>query len=95
MSVKVIIVRRVPADKLNELEPLLLEMRALALAQRGYISGETLINADDQEEHMVISSWTSRNRWNEWRQNPKRLKLQKKIDKLLNQETLYTVYRNE
>ena len=79
MSIKVILFRRVPAEKVQDLKPLLLEMRSLAMAQRGYISGETLMNEDDPEEYLVISSWTTKSRWNEWFENPQRAELQEHI----------------
>lgn len=94
MSIKVILFRRVPVEKVNDLKPLLLEMRSLAMAQRGYISGETLMNEDDPEEYLVISSWTTKSRWNEWFENPQRRQLQQKIDALLGRKTMYQVYYN-
>jgi hypothetical protein len=46
MAVKAIITRNVPLEKAGSLQPLLLKMRALAMEQPGYISGETLVNPD-------------------------------------------------
>jgi heme-degrading monooxygenase HmoA len=94
MSVKIILVRRVPVEKSNELKPLLQKLRSLALAQPGYISGETLMNADDPEEYIVISSWTDVERWNAWFENEERRKIQDKIDELLGHPTYYQVYYN-
>ena len=94
MIVKIIMLRRVPVDKANELKPLLMELRALALAQPGYVSGETLMNADDPEEYVVISTWTSIDDWEEWLRNPERQMVQRQIDGLLGRETLYQVYYN-
>ena len=94
MVVKIIMLRRVPVDKANELKPLLMELRALALAQPGYVSGETLMNADDPEEYLVISTWTSIDDWEEWLRNPERQMVQRQIDGLLGRETLYQVYYN-
>lgn len=85
MVVKVILLRRVPAEVADELKPMLMELRALALAQPGYISGETLMNADDPEEYLVISTWLN---------NPERMMVQRAIDTLLGRETLYQVYYN-
>ena len=94
MAIKVILYRRVPAEKANELKPLLLEMRSLALAQPGYISGETLMNADDPEEYIVISSWTTEAFWDDWLKNEARGTLQDRIDSLLGRRTMYQVYYN-
>ena len=92
MSVKVILFRRVPAHKIDELRPLLLELRSMAMIQRGYISGETLMNENDPEEYIVISSWTTKSRWLEWFGNPQRKELQAKVDALLGRETTHQVY---
>ena len=92
MVVKVILLRRVPRETASELRPMLMELRALALAQPGYISGETLINADDPEEYLVISTWTDLKHWNTWLNNGERIMVQRQIDSLLGRETLYQVY---
>lgn len=94
MAIKVILLRRVPADKAAEMKPLLHELRSLALAQPGYISGETLMNGDDPEEYLVISSWMSIEHWNAWFHNEARRKVQDRIDQLLGRPTLYQVYYN-
>ena len=94
MAIKVILYRRVPVEKVEDLKPLLNELRALALAQPGYISGETLMNSEDPEEYLVLSSWTSEKHWNEWFQNEKRAEVQRQIDQLLGRETFYQVYYN-
>ena len=59
MAVKIVIRRKVPGKKEKELLPLLIQLRALATAQPGYISGETLRNMDNPEEYLVISRWKS------------------------------------
>ncbi|HOO92344.1 MAG TPA: antibiotic biosynthesis monooxygenase [Opitutales bacterium] len=94
MAVKVILFRRVAAEKANALKPLLLELRSLALAQPGYISGETLMSADDPEEYIVISSWASEDDWNAWLNNDSRRSVQSRIDNLLGTRTMYQVYFN-
>jgi heme oxygenase (mycobilin-producing) len=94
MVVKVILLRRVPAEVADELKPMLMELRALALAQPGYVSGETLMNAEDPEEYLVISTWTDIQYWNNWLRNGERMMVQRAIDTLLGRETLYQVYYN-
>ena len=94
MAVKVILLRRVPAEKAGALKPLLVELRALALAQPGYVSGETLMNSDDPEEYLVISSWVSVDHWNAWFNNEDRKRVQQQVDELLGRPTLYQVYYN-
>lgn len=92
MAVKIIIIRHVPQDKEGLIRPLLMQMRSEAHAQPGYISGETLVNYDDPEERVVISTWKNLENWNEWLRNPQRRALQGKVDEILGEETLYQVY---
>lgn len=92
MAVKIIIIRRVPQDKEEKIRPLLMQMRSAAHAQPGYISGETLVNYDDPQEKVVISTWKSLDNWNEWLRNPERRQLQGRVDEILGEETLYQVY---
>ncbi len=94
MAVRIIIVRYVPKEKAEELRPLLLQMRSLANAQSGYISGETLVNYDDPSEHLVISTWKTLDDWNRWLQDEQRLKLQNNVDIVTGSETRYSIYYN-
>jgi heme oxygenase (mycobilin-producing) len=94
MSIKVILYRRVPVDRAAELKPLLLQLRALALKQPGYISGQTLMNKEDPEEQLVLSSWDSEEHWYAWYHNEERAAVQRRIDALLGRDTLYQVYYN-
>jgi len=94
MAIKVVISRRVPVAQEGRLKPLLLKLRSLAMVQSGYISGETLMNADDPEDYLVISTWKTLDNWQEWVANSKRQALQDEVDQLLEQDTHYQVYYN-
>ena len=92
MAVKIIINRKVSREKEKKLRPLLIQLRALATAQPGYISGETLRNVDRPEEYLVISMWQSVNNWKAWASSKKRAEIQEKIDVLLGTKTEYNLY---
>ena len=92
MAIKIIIARKVTKDKAAELLPLLIQMRALATAQPGYISGETLRNMENSEDNLVISTWQSVDNWNAWLASKQRAEIQEKIDTLLGQKTEYSIY---
>ena len=94
MAVKIIIVRYVPKEKAPDLRPLLLQMRSLANAQAGYISGETLVNYDDPTEHLVISTWKTLDDWNRWLGDERRRELQAKVDRVTGSQTRYSIYYN-
>ncbi len=92
MAVKIIIKRKVSKDKETNLLPLLIQLRALATAQPGYISGETLRNMKNPEEYLVISTWQSTENWDTWVSSPQRAEIQDKIDSLLGRKTAYDTY---
>ena len=92
MAIKIIIKRKVPKGKEEELVPLLVKLRSLATAQTGYVSGETLINVNDPEDYLVISTWQSVDHWKAWAGSKERSEIQDKIDALLGQKTEYGVY---
>ena len=83
MAVKVLIKRRFKKNKIKEAYKLLMELRSLATLQNGYVSGETLISADDPNKLVVISTWISANRWQEWLANPNRTDASQKMEILL------------
>jgi len=92
MAVKIMIRRRVPKEKEGELLPLLIQMRALATAQPGYISGETLRNLEEPDEFLVISTWMSVENWKDWATSKQRMEIQSRIDDLLQSPTDYGIY---
>jgi heme oxygenase (mycobilin-producing) len=83
MAVKVLITRRFKKDRMNEAFKLLMELRSLATLQSGYVSGETLVSADNPNKLLVISAWVSRKRWEEWQANEKRTNFARKMENVL------------
>lgn len=92
MSVKILITRTVPADKGREMLQLFREMRSLATAQPGYISGETLKSNDRPDVFLVISAWESAADWETWLLSKERQEIQAKIDALLGGKTHYEMF---
>jgi len=92
MAVKILIKRKVQADKARQMIPLFREMRALATSQPGYISGETMKRIDTPDDFLVISTWHSSDDWNNWVNSADRQKIQDKIDALLGGKTEYEIY---
>ena len=92
MAVRVLIRRIVPRNKAKDMIPLFRQMRALAINQEGYISGETMRNLDDPEEYLVISTWNSTDEWKNWMANNERKEIQEKVDLLLGGETEYKIF---
>ena len=94
MVVKIIIKRRVSEKKSEQLTPLLMQLRNLAMNQPGYISGETMKRIDRPGETMVISTWNSMEDWREWSTNAERATIQAQIDALLGMPTEYEIYQS-
>jgi heme-degrading monooxygenase HmoA len=92
MAVKILINRKIPADKARPMIPLFRKMRAMATHQPGYISGETLKRLDSPDEFLVISTWNSSDDWKNWLESADRKKIQNEIDQLLGGETVYEIY---
>lgn len=99
MTIKVLMTRRIAqwtaamdVSILPRLSQLLIELRNLANQQPGYISGETLRNIDDRNEYLVISTWKSREAWERWLANQKRVETESQVDSLLGASTTYKVY---
>ena len=92
MAVKILIKRKVPADRAKEMISLFRQMRALATNQPGYISGETMKRLDTADDFLIISTWQTSDDWKKWLASPERAEIQSKIDALLGGETIYEIY---
>jgi len=93
MAISVIIQRKFKDnEKAATLAPLIVKLRSLATIQPGYITGKTFRCLDCDGEYLVISTWSSIEDWNRWRDSEQRKELQKKMDELLGEETHYRVY---
>jgi heme-degrading monooxygenase HmoA len=92
--IKVLIRRRVPAEKGKQILPLFKKMRSMAMEQPGYISGETLRNYNDPEEYLVISVWNSPDDWQRWLESRERQQVQEEIDAVLGGRTEYALYHH-
>ena len=66
-----VLIKRVtnPGVNAKVLLPHIIELRALAVRQPGYISGETFFSLDHPEECLVIGRWTSIEHWQQWQQD--------------------------
>ncbi len=92
MSVKIVITRLFKPEKIDEAYQLLSELRSKATVQNGYVSGETLISAENPHKVVVVSTWLSRKRWDEWYQAPERAEFSKMVAPLLAAPESYEVF---
>ena len=89
-----VLIRRVTKHGVDAmmLMPDIIELRALAVRQPGYISGETFFNLDHPEECLVIGRWISLEHWQRWEKDERRIRLNANIEEHLGRETEYSVY---
>lgn len=92
MIVKVMIKREVTEGKEKEFFLQLKILRFHAMDQKGYISGETLINTENTKMVVVIGTWETIEDWNGWKKNEKRIKLDSGINALLDHPAVYESY---
>ena len=62
---------------------MLRELRNEAMKRSGYITGETLVNTEDDRNILVISTWHHLKNWQEWDISETRLKITAGISALL------------
>ncbi len=93
MAIQVVIKRDVKQGRqAKELVPLILQMRASAMYQPGYISGETWCDMEHPGECIVISKWESIEDWNKWVRNQTRMMIDQKIETLTGEKSEYRIY---
>ncbi len=92
MLVKVIIKRDVSHGKGKNFHSLLKNLRFNAMHQNGYISGETLICAENTNRVLVISKWESLEDWNNWKNDIKRREIDARLSELQDNSTIYEPY---
>jgi len=92
MLVKVIIKREVTEGNEKMFFSLLKKLRLNAMHQEGYISGETLICAENTNMVVVISKWESLNGWKKWKADIKREVIDARLTELQDNPTIYEPY---
>lgn len=92
MAVKIIIERTMTADDQAEVAELLKQLRAKAMDNQGYVSGETLFSVDRPGTHVVISTWESLRDWKAWEKDARRGEIVQKVEALLASPSRTSVY---
>jgi heme oxygenase (mycobilin-producing) len=73
-----VMVDRTTSD-VDRMTPFLLELRAAAMQNPGYVSGETLVNGENPHNVITISTWSDIDDWYAWETSPERAKIYDKI----------------
>ncbi len=95
MAIRVMIERHVAPGRERELNVLLRELRARALMQDGYISGETLVSLEDPFTHLVVSTWLTLKQWQTWESTSERQQFLQRINTLLLGPPRTTVWQDQ
>lgn len=90
--IKVMIERHCQPGKEAQLMDLLLELRSAAMRQHGYITGETLREAENPSVFMVIGTWITLETWRVWQTSRQRLAVDEMIDSLLTETRKVRVF---
>ncbi len=92
--IKVLIERRVKKTNGAKLMGHLIDLRAAALRQPGYINGETLIKGADPIDILTISTWISEANWKAWVSSEERIELNDVVNRLVEGETKTNIYKS-
>lgn len=68
------------------------KLRGEAMKQKGYISGETLLCAENTHKVTVLSKWESLEDWNNWKTSAKRLEIEATLGILQSKPAEYDQY---
>jgi heme-degrading monooxygenase HmoA len=93
MAVSIIIKRTFTDEAMAvKLAPFIVQLRSRATVQPGFLTDQTFSCLDCDGEYMIISTWNTLEDWNKWMNSEERMAIQKQIDKLLGEKTLYRYY---
>jgi heme-degrading monooxygenase HmoA len=92
MLAKVLIRRHFKTGHTQEIVALLNDLRSAAMGQPGYISGLTLMEPDNPNVMLVISTWQTLEDWNRWKANDERFRLESMLEIYQEGTTRYEVY---
>ena len=81
--VRVIIERKVLQDKIPAYRLAVRSVRLDAMEQAGYISGETLRDVADPCRFVTLSTWNSREAWEEWAASEERRDSMTRLEAML------------
>lgn len=78
MSIKVIIERKFKEAPVPENYQVINKLRRAAIQKKGYVTGETLVNFDENYV-VVLSTWSSLDDWKAWADSRERAELENEL----------------
>jgi len=92
MLTKVLIKRRFRKENEKEILHLLNQLRAKAMGMAGYVSGITMISAEDPQTMLVIGTWEKLDHWLQWKDSAERKQFEAMLEVYQDQPAAYEVY---
>jgi len=92
MLTKVLIKRRFRKENEREILHLLNQLRAKAMGMAGYVSGITMISAEDPQTMLVIGTWEKLDHWLQWKDSAERKQFEAMLEVYQDQPAEYAVY---
>jgi heme-degrading monooxygenase HmoA len=92
MAVKVLIKRHLKEGTAKEVFAILNKMRAIAINQKGYITGETLTSHHDPHRVIVIATWQTIEDWLAYKDDKDRTANEAELEQYLESSTEYEEY---
>jgi len=93
MAVKVLIHRKFKDVSQRDIMALLINARKIAMEMDGYISTETLVNLDDSRSILLLSTWQTKEDWDNYFNSEVRKENERKFTEILEDETRYEFFR--
>ena len=89
-----IFIQRTLQDKTitSKLAPLLIQLRSRATAQPGFLTSQTYSSLERDNEYLIRSTWDTIANWNKWMNSEERMVIQRQVDELLGEKTIYRYY---
>jgi len=82
--IKVFIEQHCQPGKEERFRDLMIELRDMAMRQRGYISGETLRDLINPSHFKIISTWSTLEDWKTWQGSLQRMLIDEKMEPMTN-----------
>lgn len=92
MAVKILIKRKFQVANVKNVSSVIIESRKNAMGSKGYISSETLCSCDDPNLILVLSTWETKEDWDNYRNSPVRKKTEEKYAGLFERPTEYEYF---
>ncbi len=90
--IRVLIERWIREGMEHQVHLALRDLRRKVLDTPGYVSAETMRDADDPHHYAVLATWQSREDWEKWARSETREAARKALEPLLLRPELVTVY---